>query len=169
MSTNDPIQTSQDEFCDELVAYLDEELDEEARDRVSRRLLVDAKYRERLEALRDAWLMLDSLPPVDASEKFTQSTVEMVAISTEREQAQNFHAAKRRRAYSLLVGVGAVLLATLAGFAAARLSTTNSDDALLRDLRVIENLDLYVHTEDIDFLRQLQRESLFVEEVSDET
>lgn len=42
------------------------------------------------------------------------------------------------------------------------------DAQLVRDLPVIENLDQYLVADDIEFLRDLQRDGLFAMEVTDE-
>lgn len=65
----------------ELVAYLDGELSAAERADVETRLANDRVYRQELAELQKTWDLLDLLPAVEATEEFTQSTVEMVALS----------------------------------------------------------------------------------------
>ncbi len=61
-----------------------------------------------------------------------------------------------------------VVLAAVFGYLAARFRLDRPNRRLVRDLPVIENVELYRHIDDIDFLRQLEAEGLFTESV-DET
>src|SRR5687768_14556676 len=65
---------------EELVAYLDGELDASGAARVERRLADDATYRARLAQLERAWDMLDSLQRIEANDDFARSTVEMISV-----------------------------------------------------------------------------------------
>ena len=65
---------------EELVAYLDGELDVSGATRIERRLADDPAYRARLAQLERAWDMLDSLHRVEAHDDFARSTVEVIAV-----------------------------------------------------------------------------------------
>jgi hypothetical protein len=61
------------------------------------------------------------------------------------------------------VGAGAMLLMGLIGFAIGTQIRTDPNDKLLRDLPVLENFELYYQADNIEFLRMLEKEGLFVE------
>ena len=84
MSMSEPSNTN-DLAYEKLVAYLDGELDAESSQQVERRLAEDPGYRHELKQMQRAWDLLDELPRAEVSETFTQTTVEMVALSAEHE------------------------------------------------------------------------------------
>ena len=55
---------AEDQTYEQLVAYLDGELDAESSLQVERRLAEDAEFRRELRQLQRAWDMLDELPKV---------------------------------------------------------------------------------------------------------
>ena len=152
--------------ADELVAYLDGELDAQATAEVERRLSDDAEYRQRLRQYQQAWDMLDHLPYAEADEQFARTTVEMVALRTTDDVERDRAATNLRRGLSIAGWVGACLAAAVVGYSLLNNHLSAPDRALLGDLPVIENVDLYVHVESVEFLRTLDREGLFVEEAA---
>lgn len=155
-------------IIEELVAYLDGEVDEATRERIERRLAADSEHRQILEELRASWELLSDLPTAEPNKLFARSTVEMVAISAEQDLQLFRGQLKRRRGWNYglaLVGTG---LAAVLGFAIVRTAIPDPDAELLRDLSVIENLDTYVYADNIDFVKKLYREGLFVGETGDE-
>ncbi len=66
---------------EQLVAYLDGELDQTSVLDVEGRLAESAELRQRLEDLRSAWDLLEDLPVASPNPKFAQSTIEMVTMS----------------------------------------------------------------------------------------
>ncbi len=147
---------------EELVAYLDGELDDAESQRIERRLGEDPHYRSRLQGMQQTWDLLDLLPRAHLDQSFTKSTIEMVALKATAETKRG--AAWRTRA-ALAWGGGAACLvvAGLLGYSATRAWLTSADRQLVRDLPVIENMDLYYHIDDIEFLRDLDQEGLFAE------
>src|ERR1043166_7067282 len=85
MSENNPLLAETTSIDEEIVAYLDGELDSEAEARVARRLGDDPAYRPRLNQLQQAWDLLDNLRGTEADDEFTASTVAMVAVQAEQE------------------------------------------------------------------------------------
>ena len=166
-----PPETAVDPLDEELIAYLDSELNDDARTVVEQRLASDETYRQRLKLLQQAWDMLDMLPSSVPSDSFTRTTVAMT-IDTAQEQAETqLFQAKRKQNNRVRLGVAAVGMAVAVGYfiVMARIDAPNRQ--LLRDLPVIEHVDEYRVVDDLDFLRQLAEEGLFVEvtEVSDES
>ncbi len=157
--------SSQSETLDEdLVAYLDGQLDSESARRVEQRLAGEDKVRRRLRELAQSWDMLDQLPHVTADDTFTRSTVEMVALAAEKELAEQMMAEpRRRRRRWLLVGLLALAVGVL-GFVAAAKLWSDPNQRLLADLPVIDNLEVYRQVGDIEFLHKLNDEGLFSDE-----
>jgi hypothetical protein len=163
MSESAPYSTN-DEAYEQLVAYLDGELDAETSKQVERRLAENVEYRRELQELQRAWDMLDELPRAEVSESFTQTTVEMVALSAARElTAVQGQIRQRQRFLWGGVGAGAVLVA-LTSYLAVSAYFARPNAALLRDLPVIQNRELYEVADSVEFLRQLEATRLFAEE-----
>ena len=148
---------------DELIAYLDGELTEADARKVESKLSADPAIRAQADALKRTWDLLDYLPRPEASSNFTHRTVERL------EAVRPAMAAGQRR---WLLGLGwaaALLVATMAGYAAAPLVLSKPaaepppdvDKHLVRDLRVLERLRLYQNVNDIQFLNELDRPELF--------
>ena len=154
---------------EELVAYLDGELDQEATRRVEQRLAADPDVRETLRQLQQTWEMLDGLGTADLDGAFTQTTLEMVAVEAEGEVRQVETEVPQRRRRRILVQVSSLVAAALAGFLAVTLLSPDPNRRLLEDLPVLESLDEYQQVRDIEFLKLLQQQRLFGQEEGNET
>ncbi len=152
------------ELLDELTAYLDGELDAE-RTRVIEELLArDPQVRAEVQRLEQAWQMLGELPRGTVDESFTRSTVEMVALAAEQEVTRHTMTLPTRRRRGWLRLAAGLFCAAVLGFGCVKLLTPGSNQQLLRDLSVIEHLDEYRQTGDIEFLRLLTDAEVFPEE-----
>lgn len=158
---------TQDEAYEQLVAYLDGELDGEASQQVERRLAENVDYRRELQQLQRAWDMLDELPRAEVSDAFTQTTVEIVALSAAQELTET--KGRTRRWERMLWGAAGagVMIAALAGYLAFSTYLARPNTKLLRDLPVIEDIDLYQDADSVEFLRTLADTGLFDEEADD--
>ena len=157
---------------EQLVAYLDGELDEQTSRHVETLMADDPELRDRLKQLGRAWELLDELERAETEGAFTETTLELVVSQAEQEarqrEAQRPRLHRRRRA---LIG-GSLLAAGLAGFLGMALLGPDPNRPLLEDLPVIENVDEYLQVlgndqsvdGSIDFLRRLHQEELFAEE-----
>ncbi len=151
-----------DEDRENLIAYLDGELDEQTAKTVEARLNLDPKTRAEADALMQAWSMLDYLPRTEPSPNFTHRTLERLDLRT---------GASPRPGWSpWIVGLGwaaALLLAAGAGFGAARLiwrqpaEVPGVDDQMVRHLHVIEKIRLFNQVDDMEFLHALEVPDLF--------
>jgi anti-sigma factor RsiW len=153
---------------EQLVAYLDGELDAESSRRIDELLASSAEVRNRLQRLDRTWELLDELDKPQVSEALAQSTLEMVTAAASEEAQRDLAEAPRRRRRRWAIAGGSVLAAGVAGFLAVYCLWPDPDKELIRDLPVLEKLDEYRHGEDIEFLRALHRQKLFAEEDSDE-
>ncbi|QEF99554.1 hypothetical protein Mal15_36190 [Stieleria maiorica] len=61
-----------------LVAYLDDELDDEQRKAVEKRLVAETAFQRRLQTLQTGWEWLDDLPTEPNNEKLVESTIELL-------------------------------------------------------------------------------------------
>lgn len=163
MSPDEPL-IADDPILVDLVAYLDGEMDDAEAARVERRLADDANYRIRLQELQQTWDLLDALPRAQVSESFTQSTVEMVALSAADDAQATRSAALRRKAIFALTTSAVVLIAAVGGYLLTSHYTTAENRQVLRDLPVIQNVDVYANADSVEFLLKLEQEGLFVED-----
>jgi anti-sigma factor RsiW len=167
MNQHEPT-TSADETLEELVAYLDGELTPQESRAVEEKLARDETYRLRLRDLQQADDVLDVLPRADVDENFTRSTVEIVALRVEDDIEEQEQQTSRTRWWSLGGLALGVLVALGVGYGVVGTLVSRPNEKLLRDLPVIDNIDLYRHAESIEFLRRLDHEQLFEDgEVSD--
>jgi len=150
-------------IVEELVAYLDGELDTESNRRIERQLSRDLTLRQQLRELQQSWDLLDHLPRADVDESFTQSTVAMVALRAADEVRLAETSDTRRGRYVWLAAAVSAALAFVAAFGVTRWWANRSTRQLLQDLPVIENIDEYRYAESIEFLRMMEKEGLFVE------
>ena len=149
----------------ELVTYLDGELASEEKKKVEQRLARDDEYRRELAELQKTWDMLDLLPAVEATESFTQSTVEMAALNAStliRGEGSHYHF---KRLLIILLSV----MIPVAGFCYGywrmnhQLETGNRE--ITSDLRVLQRFPIYRSVtaelspeKSIEFLELLSRE-----------
>jgi vacuolar-type H+-ATPase subunit E/Vma4 len=148
---------------DELIAYLDGELDPPTNQKVEERLKHDPAYRQALTLHERSWDMLDRLQRSTVDENFTRSTLEMVSLAAAKEE-QPLPASgrfdRRRLGIVALVAAAALML----GYAGGRTLWPDPNRELLQDLPVLEDLDLYEQAGSIDFLRKLADTGLFGDE-----
>lgn len=142
----------------ELVAFLDGEITETERATIEERIANEPALAQRLDDLRGTWQLLDHLPPTEPTDDFTRTTVTMTAIRSRRGALSRF----LRRRWKTLAGVVAGLAA---GYSAVFLPMQYEQRQRLRDVPVIDNVDLYLHAESIEFLRQLDSAELFAQDI----
>lgn len=155
---------ARERLAEELVAYLDGELDGKASQDVERRLAASEECRRELRQLQRAWDLLDELPRAQVSDTFTQTTVELVVHSAQHQQQACQTRDARRRRWTWIAGGGGLVASTLAGYLAVAGYLARPNDQLLQDLPVIENLDRYEVADSVAFLQQLRNTGLFDEE-----
>ncbi len=153
---------------DDLIAYLDGELDDDAAEAVESQLANDPAARARADEHKKAFDLLDYLPKSEPSPTFTNRTITrlMPTAGVSGSQATpTVPPVARRRvwpealAWSLLaVLAGAV---AYAGVSFTRPTTSPPAPLGLDDLPVIESLPLYAGVDDVAFLRELHKTDLF--------
>jgi anti-sigma factor RsiW len=167
MTDDDRTLSAEEAIDEQIVAYLDGELDRETATRVERQLADDPSYRARLARLQQAWDMLDTLGRTEADDSFTQSTMSMVSVKAE-EQSQEDAARQRSRRALAWAGAGlAALAVAITSYAIVRYRLDEPNRELVRDFPVIERIDEYRNIDSVEFLQALQSEGLFAAEVDD--
>lgn len=145
-----------------LVAYLDGELDEAPSQEIDRILARSEVARHEVEALARAWEMLDLLPRPKASSDFTQRT-----MTTLRLQETPVNIADQpwfiyvRRGSVAVIWLAAIALSATAGFWATWQWYPNPNRELLEELPVVKQLDLYLEADSIEFLKALRDDAVF--------
>ncbi|MBN2474501.1 MAG: hypothetical protein JXB62_07825 [Pirellulales bacterium] len=155
---------------EQLVAYLDGELEAEEARRIEELLSNNPQLRQTLQQLDHTWELLDELDTQEVAENFTQTTLEMVAVAAADDVRQSLaEAPRRRRRRWALVG-GSLLAAGLVGFLAVifLLPNRNPNRQLVEDLPLLLEVEQYRQIDDFHLLQMLREEGLFVEEDVDQ-
>lgn len=151
---------------EELVAYLDGELDGEQSRRIEQRAAVEPEARRMLEELDHTWQMLDELDARPAREDFTCTTLEMVALAAAADAEKAKAAAPRRCLRARLWAAGGLVGAAAAGFLIVTSLIPDPNAQLLQNLPIVENFDRYREIDSIDFLRALNAKKIFKEDAN---
>lgn len=154
----------------DLVAYLDGELDDQAAERIEAVLAQSNVARNDVEALARTYELLDSLPRYAAPDSFTEQTLATIRVSEMRPDY------RQSEWYRILRGSLPVLgwMAALAAVVGVSYLTTHrwmprESDRLLRELPVIEQLDVYSEIGGIEFLQLLDRQPGLLREMAPES
>lgn len=145
-----------------LVAYLDGELDDNPSQEIDRILARSEVARHEVEALSRAWEMLDLLPHPKASAEFTQQTMatlklEEVPYSISDQPWFTY----LRRGSVAAVWLAVIAASGVAGFLATWQWYPNPNRDLLEALPVVKQLDVYAEVESKEFLDALHASGLF--------
>ena len=149
---------------EELVSYLDGELDAEQSRQIEERASVEPEARRMLQELDRTWHMLDALDSPATSEDFTCTTLEMVALAAAEDAQKAKAEAPQRRRRACLWAAAGLAGAAAAGFLIVAALVPDPNAQLLEDLPVLERFDQYREVGSIDFLRALNNEKLFTED-----
>ena len=167
------MSTLNEQDRENLVAYLDGELDEETSQALEAKINIDPEARKEVDALKQTWGMLDYLPKPEPSSGFTNRTMERLSLEQVGKAIQTGKMAVQRRAFWLRIAswAAALLLATGGGFLASQFLFQNKDgadpeEALVPHLRVLEKWRQFENIDDLDFLRALDNPDLFGEDHS---
>ncbi|MCS7160435.1 MAG: hypothetical protein RMJ19_08180 [Gemmatales bacterium] len=164
MSEPSPLSEQERE---ELIAYLDGELDTQAARAVEEKLQRDPAWRREAEQLQATWEMLDFLPQAHAPASFTERTLTVLQAS----QARQLRYRRLRRNLVYTAWAAAVILSALTGFWSGRGHPVfpsaeppwpPSEEVLLL-LQHREYWPYYDKLSSFSFLRQLDQADLFEE------
>jgi anti-sigma factor RsiW len=164
---------------EELVAYLDGELDPKASEAFATRMSLDPKLRAEADALQRAWDILDVLPRPQPSSNFATRTLSQAipipapsGTQVVPYPGQAFPSAalpaQRPGAGFWVTSAAVVLAAAVAGYfghrAFAPAPKSATPDPPLEDVTLMKNLRLYRNVDDMDYLKKLDTSELFGEE-----
>src|SRR5207253_6430882 len=153
---SDPTPIS-NEDREELVAFLDGELDDEQSQAVESKITLDPTVRNEADTLKRTWDLLDYLPRPEPSPNFTNKTLDRIST---RETARALRPGRRRRRWLVGLGWAAALLLAVGGGYLGAVRThppRPGERELVRELRLIENLRYYEPVESLEFLRDLDQ------------
>lgn len=150
-----------------LVAYLDGELQEPAAQALEAKLSFDAGARAEAEVFRKTWALLDYLPRPEPSVNFTHETLER--LSALKTGVAPRSAGRRWRRLGLaLAWAASLFVALVVGY---RSGTWMAGPGIFveapiteQDQRIVGNQVLYEQLEDLEFLDKLDKPELFGDE-----
>jgi anti-sigma factor RsiW len=146
------MSTLNDRDRENLTAYLDGELDRKTAQALEAKINLDPEARQEVEDLKRAWGMLDYLPKPNPPADFTHRTMERLSLEKMGRAIQTGNMARHRaaawwRAAQFLFPKSAAVI--------------DSDESLVRNLRVLEKWRQYENVDDIEFVRALDHPDLF--------
>ena len=145
-----------------LVAYLDGELDEAATRALSTKLTSSPTARREIEVLERTWELLNYLPLPKASEDFAEKTfteVRRIAERGDQIESRFFQLALRFSRAMVLVAASIVLAA--AAYLVVLWAIPNPSERLANDLPIAEHLDEFRDVKDKAFLDELLNSTEF--------
>lgn len=154
---------------DNLVAYLDGELDEESSRRVESALAQSNVARTDVEQLARTYELLDLIDRPQASVEFTERTIASVKLEQFKpalSQQRWFQPVKRygqRGLWTL-----AIVIAGAIGYSISHLAVPLTDDQIIEEFPLLEKVDVYREVGTYDFLDRLSRESSLLEQMQRE-
>ena len=141
---------------DNLIAYLDGELDEGEARAITTKLTHSPTARREVEVLRKTWDLLDHLPRPKVSEDFTTRTLtEVQHLAAEGGKFEAIAKQVALGAARIALGMAAALLAFGLAFVVTRWVWPNPTARLARDLPIAEHLEEYQDVGTFDFLSEL--------------
>jgi anti-sigma factor RsiW len=173
----DPTDPPPDAPTEELVAYLDGELDPKGAESVATRLSLDPKLRAEADSLQRAWDILDVLPRPQPSAAFATRTLsQVVPVSGVISGTQYLAGSaattavmqpRRSSAGFWMFSVLLILVAGVGGYAGHLLvapSKPAAADPALEDVPLMKNLRLYRSVDDMEYLKKLDSSDMFGDE-----
>jgi anti-sigma factor RsiW len=166
---------STDKEKEELVAYLDGELPDEAALRIENSLVEDASVRRDVEQLTKSFDLLDLLPASQASDGFAEKTLTAIRTQSSEAKAESTDAdapvettSSNYSQCAIVWGIRAaaffgLMFAATLGFNGAFRQNSEPIDELLTELPILQRLDEYQEIGDVEFLKSLNESGLFNE------
>jgi anti-sigma factor RsiW len=159
----------------ELVAYLDGELDDTATQAVEAKVATNPEVRAELDAMKQAWGLLDFLPKASPSPNFTNRTMERLQVEKAGGATTTAPMPAARPWLSGVTWAAVVLVALGGGYlAATRIwpgtptpePIPEDELPLVRHLRIAEKWRLYEYVDDLDLVKKLNHPDLFGDDPS---
>ncbi|HEX8202944.1 MAG TPA: hypothetical protein VF590_20885 [Isosphaeraceae bacterium] len=145
-----------------LVAYLDGELNEAETHAIEAKLTASISARREVEALEQTWELLDFLPRPQASAEMSTRTLSRAGrMASPDDRLLDVARRTTRRLGPALAGAALVLVGLGIGYVSTRWLWPNPTARLVRDLSLAEQLDEYQSVGSFDFLQQLDESGIF--------
>lgn len=152
----DKLQRLSSEDRDNLPAYLDGELNEDATRRIESILVQSSVARNDIELLSKTYDLLDELPHPDASKDFLKKTLATVKMEEVKVPISDQLWFQNTQKVLVLIGwTVALMIASAGGFAVTNRMIERPDDILAEELPLMKNLDRYEEVQSFEFLNQL--------------
>ena len=119
---------------EDLIAYLDGEVDAQTRQKIERCLAQDPQLVHRMREHQLAWDLLDELPREEVGDDFAQTTLKMVAVAAASDIKENTVENGKRRRWLRVVTGASLIASSLAGFWVAAALLARPNRQLLEDL-----------------------------------
>ncbi|QDT17467.1 anti-sigma factor [Alienimonas californiensis] len=149
---------------DDLVAYLDGELEGAASERIGKALASSPVARNEVEMLTRTWDLLDLLPAADPDREFTERTLAAARSLDESVPLSDRAAVHVARGAGLLALWAAGLAgAATVGYLAAAEWAPGASDALVRDEPVLRDLPRLRDAQSETFLQELNRSGVLID------
>lgn len=159
--------TRTEQLSGDLVAYLDGELPDTRSREIEATLVESEVVRTEVDGLQRSFDLLDLLPLAKASAEFSERTLANAAVEARREPVRARPVGDRLRGGAIAVGwVAGLGVAGLLGFLGTHDWIRTDADLLVRDLPVVENLDVYSEIGSVEFVTMLEENDLLPTETS---
>jgi anti-sigma factor RsiW len=151
---NEPVSLAAD--SERLVSYLDGEADDAASKEIEKAMVRNPAVRGEINSLQRAWDLLDYLDRPTANKEFASRTLELATRSMPETPSARPVTAPWPGKWTWRAGAVAFALAG----AAAVWYRPAMDRRMERNLPILEKLDVYRATRDVEFLKQIEKENL---------
>ena len=149
---------------EQLVAYLDGELNDQQSAAMEKNLRDDPKLRRMADDLDRTWGLLDALEPVAAGEEFSQQTMKTVVTSYSDTEQQRLGSLRRLLATlnssQMLAWFGIGVLGTMCGLGLSTFRSPSEESTqatqLLHQIDMLDRYPQYSIIPDVASLQQLQ-------------
>ncbi|MSR60273.1 MAG: hypothetical protein EXS05_21975 [Planctomycetaceae bacterium] len=148
-----------------LIAYLDGELEEPGAQEVEQVLAESVVARHEIDMLSRTWDLLNVLPGVKVSDEFSRKTLSSIRAAEQPKTRIGGDALSRnlRRGFVLAAWAALVAAFGFVGYQGLHSWVPNEASQLFEEYDVIANLDDYQEIGDIEFLRTLKEKHTLAE------
>ncbi|MEX0867141.1 MAG: hypothetical protein WD030_07270, partial [Pirellulales bacterium] len=131
---NQPLPITDEQLREDMIAYLDGELDSEQSRRIEQRLAADGAFAHELRQLQQSYELLDELPQPEVDETFAATTVGMIAVEAGNDVARRRHGEPRRRLLHAALLVACLAGAIIGGYLLTGALLPDPNAQMLRDM-----------------------------------
>lgn len=145
-----------DERVEEIVAYLDGEADDALADSLEQQMARDPSVRREIDSLQRAWDMLELLDMPKPGGDFSRQTVQ---LATQSVKAEAIPVIKKRQWIIPALWTSGIVAAFAVGWFLT-MGRPSVERRVNEELPILEKLDAYRATGDVEFLKRLKKENV---------